>query len=195
LCFVQRENANARPAQTFNSMSKTDDTNNLRRDAPEKFSGAGRRSFLLLLPSVIFAAIAGTLVTTAFRFLRPRADEDKGARDAGGEWVSVGPLSALASEQPVLQTLSVERRAGWSVAREERPVYVLPGDARRVVSAICPHERCEVVWRAEAREFECPCHDSRFDANGARTGGPAARDLDQLPTRVENDLLQVRLDV
>jgi len=56
-----------------------------------------------------------------------------------------------------------------------------------------PHEGCTVVWRAEERGFQCPCHDSHFNATGARVSGPAQRDLDQLPVQVENGVLKVRV--
>ena len=36
-------------------------------------------------------------------------------------------------------------------------------------------------WDAAARSFLCPCHDSSFDAHGARTSGPAERGLDNFP--------------
>ncbi len=146
-----------------------------------------RRTLLKWLPASIFAGIAATLAVAGFRFLRPRTDET-GYED----WARVAPVAELRGSQVVLRKVSVERRAGWSKTRTEQSVFVLTEQNNRVVSAICPHEACEVTWREEAREFFCPCHDSRFDARGAVLDGPARDPLRELPTRVENGVLQIR---
>ncbi|HLO42152.1 MAG TPA: FAD-dependent oxidoreductase, partial [Phycisphaerales bacterium] len=44
-------------------------------------------------------------------------------------------------------------------------------------SAVCPHLKCVVRWNATAREWNCPCHGSRFDPWGRVLTGPAVRDL------------------
>ena len=148
-----------------------------------------RRAFLLLLlPVAVFSAVGATLTTAAFKFLRPRA------RRPGDEaaWTPVAPVSELTAAQPSARKVFVEHDAGWSRTREERVVFVLAGEERRVVSAVCPHEGCEVAWRAQEGDFFCPCHDSIFDARGRRLSGPAQRDLEALSTRVENGVLQVK---
>ncbi len=149
-----------------------------------------RRKFLLLIPSAALAAIGATLASAAFRFLHPHTSQ-AGAGDAG-TWTPLAPLSELTGAQPSPRKIFIEHDEGWIMTREERVVYVLGGEDRQVVSGVCPHEGCEVSWRNEARDFFCPCHDSRFDAAGVRLSGPAARDLERLPTRVENGILQVQ---
>ena len=147
----------------------------------------GRRRFLLLVPAGIGLGILTTLVSTAVRFLRPLAPP-VGAHE---QWLPVAPLAELTGAEPLARTLRVQQEIGWTQVVEEHTVFVLPRE-RRVLSAVCPHEGCAVVWRAEGQGFLCPCHDSRFDAGGARTSGPAARGLDALPTQVEGDVLKVR---
>ena len=44
-------------------------------------------------------------------------------------------------------------------------------------SAICPHLGCIVEWNANESTWDCPCHGSRFDKQGALLCGPANRDL------------------
>ncbi len=149
---------------------------------------AGRRSFLLMLPAFVLAGMATTLAAAAFRFLRPSATGEA----SGARWTDVAPLAQLQGSGPLPRRIRIERRAGWAVAEEERTVYVLPQQNKRAVSAICPHERCEVAWRATEGEFFCPCHESRFDSAGELLSGPAQRGLDPLPTRVENGILQVQ---
>jgi Rieske Fe-S protein len=151
-----------------------------------------RRRFLLWIPAAVFGPIALTLLAAAFKFLRPRAGEAAAGADASAGWLAVGRVSELGGEGPVRRAVVVERRAGWSLARREEAVFVLPRGGPRVLSAVCPHEGCEVDWDAGAGAFLCPCHDSRFDAEGARAGGPAERGLAQLPARVSGDVLEVR---
>ncbi|MCC6957672.1 MAG: ubiquinol-cytochrome c reductase iron-sulfur subunit [Anaerolineales bacterium] len=49
------------------------------------------------------------------------------------------------------------------------------------ISMVCTHLGCTLEYKAEA--FDCPCHGSRFDAQGRVTKGPAVEPLPRL--RVE----------
>ncbi|HEX2221467.1 MAG TPA: Rieske 2Fe-2S domain-containing protein [Candidatus Limnocylindria bacterium] len=57
-------------------------------------------------------------------------------------------------------------------------------------SKICTHVGCPVgLYRAEARELLCPCHQSTFDVRRGAVPvfGPAARPLPQLPLDVDGE--------
>jgi Rieske Fe-S protein len=146
----------------------------------------GRRNFLLLVPLGVFAAVAGTLLTAAFRFLHPHVT----TTDA--KWSDVAPLSELQGERPLMRSIVAEHDAGWASTREEHFVYVLPNKNHQVLSGVCTHEGCNVSWRDDTNGFYCPCHDSYFAADGEKVSGPALRGLDPLPTRTENGVLQVQ---
>ena len=151
-----------------------------------------RRRIIFWIPAAVFASVAGTLVTAAFKFLRPRAGEVGVSGGESGNWFAVAKVGELSGAEPQRREVVVEHRAGWSSTLRGQAVFVLPGEDRRVVSAVCPHEGCEVDWSGERREFLCPCHDSIFRADGARLSGPAQRGLDQLATRVNGDTLEMQ---
>lgn len=51
-------------------------------------------------------------------------------------------------------------------------------------SAICPHKGCKVVYEHDAKEFVCPCHNSRFALDGRVLKGPAKTPLKSYATDV-----------
>lgn len=148
----------------------------------------GRRNFLLLVPLGVFAAIAGTMLTAAFRFLYPHV------KVMEARWSDVAPMRELKGERPLMRSIVAEHDVGWASTSEEHFVYVLPDRNHQVLSSVCPHEGCNVSWRDDTNGFYCPCHDSFFAADGERVSGPAQRGLDPLPTRQENGVLQVRFE-
>jgi Rieske Fe-S protein len=155
---------------------------NTDRDQPDK----SRRSFLQLLPFGVFIGVFGSISGAAFRFLRPRLVAPS------EQWLDVANVSELTGAQPLAKKIVAEHVSGWAVTTAEHNVFVLPAKNNQVVSPICPHEGCEVTWEPSTNRFACPCHESFFSADGARVSGPARRDLDLLPTRVQDGKLQVQ---
>ena len=49
------------------------------------------------------------------------------------------------------------------------------------LSATCTHLGCQVAFNAAERSWDCPCHGSRFDIDGAVLEGPATRPLEPRP--------------
>ncbi len=47
----------------------------------------------------------------------------------------------------------------------------------------CPHLGCALRWNKEERSWDCPCHGSRFNADGAVLDSPANRRLPHAPKR------------
>lgn len=59
-------------------------------------------------------------------------------------------------------------------------VYRRKDGTFKVMSAICPHAHCEVAWNSSGKEWDCPCHGSRFSAEGKVIEGPAQENLSGL---------------
>ena len=152
------------------------------RDQPDK----SRRSFLQLLPFGVLVGVFGSISGAAFRFLRPRLSAPS------EQWLDVANVSELSGAQPLAKKVVAEHVSGWAVSTAEHNVFVLPARNNQVVSPICPHEGCEVMWEQAQNRFACPCHESFFAADGSRVSGPASRGLNLLPTRVQDEKLQVQ---
>lgn len=60
-----------------------------------------------------------------------------------------------------------------------KPIMIVRGEGDRFTaySLRCTHLGCTVGWNAEARSFDCPCHGSRFNADGSVLRGPAKQPL------------------
>jgi Rieske Fe-S protein len=78
----------------------------------------------------------------------------------------------------------------YAAYRTQGFFIIRQGDRLYALSAICTHRHCKVKVEPN-RSFHCPCHGSRFDADGHVTQGPARRDLPVLATSVNEsgDLL------
>ena len=74
-------------------------------------------------------------------------------------------------------------------AAEKTPDYtknpkIIDGMTDQGVVALyqkCPHLGCRVPWCETSQWFECPCHGSKFNRVGEKTGGPAPRGMDRFP--------------
>ena len=64
---------------------------------------------------------------------------------------------------------------------EMTAVYADPAGELLAVSAICTHLGCTVAFNADDSTWDCPCHGSRFAADGAVIQGPAAVNLAPRP--------------
>jgi len=62
--------------------------------------------------------------------------------------------------------------------------YRRPDGSICAVSATCTHLGCSLKWNAAETSWDCPCHGSRFDTDGAVIDGPAVRPLDVVEVEI-----------
>ena len=89
---------------------------------------------------------------------------DKSIREDG--FIAVGTVAALDAEKSIL-----DKKADVIVVRDPA------SNNLAAFSPICTHTGCTVDWDSEAKEFACPCHGSKFAADGEVTSGPAKKPL------------------
>ncbi len=121
-------------------------------------------------------------------YSRPRRLFLRRALALGASVPIVGPLVAMLRRVRAQQTSPViaipaDVSSGLSIV-ETAVVFRGPDGSVRAYSARCTHFGCRIE-RVIGDEAVCPCHGSRFRADGTAAVGPASRPLARL--RVEAD--------
>jgi cytochrome b6-f complex iron-sulfur subunit/menaquinol-cytochrome c reductase iron-sulfur subunit len=125
------------------------------------------------------------------------AATDTSAGEPPGEapWIDVGAEKELRRGAPLKAALRASVRDGFFTTLQDLGAVWLIRSAAGIaaLSATCPHLGCGIVVRNDGQPgFACPCHDSRFHADGVLEKGPAARGMDPLPVRVAEGRVQVQ---
>ncbi|MCU4927050.1 FAD-dependent oxidoreductase [Halobacteria archaeon AArc-dxtr1] len=83
---------------------------------------------------------------------------------------------------------ALEPGEGTIVRKGGTPIACVRDEAGDVhaVSAVCTHMYCLVEWNDGEASWDCPCHGSRFDVDGAVLEGPSNEDL---PSRDPNSVI------
>ena len=146
-----------------------------------------RRSFLGIVTGLIGATISGLLGIQLGRFsIAPAL-----SAPSEPEWIEVAPLAEIPEGKPTNLDVVVAQNAGWGHFRSEQSVWVLKkGDRLTVFSSVCPHLGCTINENASG--FGCVCHNSAWNGEGQKLGGPAPRGMDILEHKVESSVLRVR---
>jgi Rieske Fe-S protein len=66
---------------------------------------------------------------------------------------------------------------GKLLADRRIALYRDEGGILHAMSSVCPHRGCDVEWNGDEKIWDCPCHGSRFAADGAVLRGPAMQRL------------------
>jgi menaquinol-cytochrome c reductase iron-sulfur subunit len=153
-------------------------------------SKTDRRGALHTLAVIGSAVGCGALAVPSVRFLAAPAGGAAGA----GRWIKTVPLDSLHDGEPKRVALIADRRDAWTLEKnvELGAAWLLRrGDAVLAWTTTCPHLGCAVDKIASGPGFNCPCHDSSFDADGRRLTGPSPRAMDALASRVEGGVVMV----
>ncbi|MBN1965175.1 MAG: Rieske 2Fe-2S domain-containing protein [Anaerolineae bacterium] len=131
-------------------------------------NGISRREFLFYIWGASMVMLMGAGAGTLIWYLLPRFR----AGEFGGDF----PLSGTAL--PIAGAPPQDNPQGrfWLSHTDEGQVMAL--------YKVCTHLGCLFKWVPTNNRFECPCHGSKFMANGLYIEGPAPRGLDRFEVTV-----------
>jgi|GEM_PF-295525 len=168
-------------------------------DLPDRRAALGRIA-LAAGCALGAAAMVGPAGVALSPLLRPAAPTEG---TSGDGWMRVdGVARFVIGATPARVVLRRDVRDQWLVRRGETLGAVLVerlADRNfRVLSSVCPHLGCSVVWQDDRSHWFCPCHKSAFARDGALVPAesgppnPSPRALDPLEWRITNAQLEVR---
>jgi len=110
-----------------------------------------------------------------------------GLASAGVSWMGGRFLSGNPNHlpfEPVKFGLPEDHPPGTAI-RKNKVVLLRDKDGFWAITAVCTHLGCQPAFLQEQGIFVCPCHGSRFDAEGRVLAGPATKDMDLAALRID----------
>lgn len=84
----------------------------------------------------------------------------------------------------------------WTKFKQTPVVVIRDPNQQNTLVALkptCIHLGCRVNWQGEAKQFVCPCHNSKFSPTGGVLKGPAKKALPRYTVRVQGQNILVKL--
>lgn len=127
-----------------------------------KVDAPSRREFMYYIWGASIALLLGEATAGLLWFVFPRFKEG----EFGGSFILGGDIIPEAGSAP--QWFPEGR---FHVSNTENGLLALYG--------VCTHLGCLPKWASSNNRFECPCHGSKYNADGTWIEGPAPRGLDR----------------
>ncbi len=132
-------------------------------------------------------AAVGVLILLGVGAIARSSQGSQGSRGGGDAAIAPRPTPSGAAAD-LVATSAVKVGGGKQVKDPATgdPAWVLQLTSGQftAVDAVCPHQGCTVNFVSPADGFACPCHGSRFAADGKLLGGPATRGLTTIAVSV-----------
>lgn len=86
------------------------------------------------------------------------------------------------SNEKIKALSEVDRQEGCIVTYNNTKVAIYKDEEGKIhaLSPVCPHAKCIVQWNSGEKSWDCPCHGSRFNIEGAVLNGPAHKSLSRI---------------
>jgi glycine/D-amino acid oxidase-like deaminating enzyme/nitrite reductase/ring-hydroxylating ferredoxin subunit len=98
------------------------------------------------------------------------ASENINVAEQFADYVTAGEIKSVDELKPGVGAIMREGLSKLAVYRDEDGMV-------HKRSAVCPHLGCVVAWNSTEKTWDCPCHGSKYRADGRVYQGPANSDL------------------
>merc|ERR1711998_275139 len=116
-------------------------------------------------------------------------------KTAGGGSGGTVAKDALGSDIKASEWLKTHRPGDRTLSQGLKgdPTYIVVNADSQIenygINAVCTHLGCVVPYNAVEKQFQCPCHGSRYDSTGKVVRGPAPLSLALAHCDVNDDLV------
>jgi cytochrome b6-f complex iron-sulfur subunit len=153
-----------------------------------EYPSMSRRQLLNFLTGAVLATTATAALYPGAKFIVTPAEYNEDgsiiAKDRLGYPI---PASQILAEPKGTRAL-VAGLAG-------EPTYLAIADDGKLetigIVDHCTHLGCTFPWNPNDNEFQCPCHGSRYTADGSVVRGPAPLPLKLVEVKVEEDAIMI----
>ncbi|MEB3278586.1 MAG: cytochrome b6-f complex iron-sulfur subunit [Lyngbya sp.] len=155
---------------------------------PQETPSVSRRQFLNFLTGTTLAATAGTVVYAGVKIFIPKAEGG-----LGGATLAKDRLGNVIPVRQILAEPTGTRALVAGLAGEPTYLTVLENNTLDSVGIVnnCTHLGCTFPWNEIDQQFQCPCHGSRYSAEGAVVRGPANRPLKLVRVAVQSEVILI----
>ncbi|MGB3639036.1 MAG: cytochrome b6-f complex iron-sulfur subunit [Rivularia sp. (in: cyanobacteria)] len=155
-----------------------------------EYPSMSRRQLLNFLTGAVVATTASAALYPAARFLVSPAG---GSKD--GPIIASDKLGNPILASQILAEPSGTRALVAGLAGEPTYLTVAPDatlDSMGIVDN-CTHLGCTFPWNPIDNQFQCPCHGSRYSADGSVVRGPAPLPLKLVQVKIEGEAILISL--
>ena len=109
-----------------------------------------------------------------------------------GIWFSTAERTKIRERQ--LKTINIPSNVPFGVSFFGSVIVSKNDEHTNIFSAKCTHLGC-IINKSEDGALVCPCHGSRFSANGKVIKGPADKSLEKLPYKTNPRTGEITVEV
>jgi len=98
------------------------------------------------------------------------------------------PTSVIKAVKLADLPMIAQPNSSISIKLEGEDVLLVRNDKEQVLAfnPTCTHKKCKVRFNPNKSRLDCKCHKSSFNLAGEVQGGPAPRDLETFPTKIDD---------